>query len=441
MMNLTEKQLECWDYLTDSITRDIGYGGAAGGGKTWEGCCWMMELGELAAGIKMAIGRDSLEELRASVVPTWSKVANSIGYHKWKFYDRGIKFDNGSEIEFLDLGYYPRKDPLFERLGSKEFTVAWIEECAQMHPLAAEMLRTRVGRHLNSEYNILPKIFYTFNPKKNWVYNKFYKPHRDGVMPKGTSFTFATVKDNPHLDDEYIKGLESLSDESTKQRLLYGNFDYDDDPSSLISFDKIKKFFTEVCDDVGGYYITADVARFGSDKTVILVWRGLTVVHCEVIDVATITKQAEAIKELMQTYGIDTKRVVVDQDGVGGGLVDILNCVGFTNGGKAEDSQYSNKKSECGYAFAKDFDSIKWVASIDGFTRDQIEEELGQLKTFKTDDDGRLKLLPKKEIKINIGRSPDFLDALLMRMYWKVIIPFKPSSTYFKSNTLRPSYY
>ena len=419
-MKLTEKQLIAWDKLTDDQVLDIGYGGAAGGGKTWVGCAWMMELCEYAEGIRCAIGRDSLEELRASVVPTWTKVAKAIGYNKWKFVDRGIQFDNGSFIEFLDLQFYPRKDPLFNRLGSKEFTVAWIEECAQVHPMAATMLRTRVGRQLNVEYKIKPKIFYTFNPQRNWVYNKFYKPFRDGTLKDNICFIFATVKDNPHLDPEYVKGLENLDDVATRERLLHGNFDYDDDPTTLISFDRIKKMWQKGCNDLGEYKISADVARFGSDKSVILVWKGLTVVECITFYKASINKQIETIQKLQKKYLIQTNNIIADQDGVGGGLVDQLYCIGFTNNGRPEDAQYKNKKSECGFALAAYFDSIKWSANVNAETKDIIQEELGQLKSFKTEDDSKLQLLPKKEIKQNIGRSPDYLDALIMRMHWEI---------------------
>jgi hypothetical protein len=35
------------------------------------------------------------------------------------------------------------------------------------------------------------------------------------------------------------------------------------------------------------------------------------------------------------------------------------------------------------------------------------------------DKDGKLKLMPKDEIKLKLGRSPDFADALMMRMWFE----------------------
>ena len=37
------------------------------------------------------------------------------------------------------------------------------------------------------------------------------------------------------------------------------------------------------------------------------------------------------IKELAQKYGVGMSNVIVDEDGVGGGIVDNLECTGFIN--------------------------------------------------------------------------------------------------------------
>ena len=37
----SKKQFEAWEYLTDDITTEIGYGGAASGGKSYLVCVWI----------------------------------------------------------------------------------------------------------------------------------------------------------------------------------------------------------------------------------------------------------------------------------------------------------------------------------------------------------------------------------------------------------------
>src|ERR1035437_8686153 len=167
MWLLTEKQENAIDFLADEITDYIGYGGAAGGGKSVLGCWWLISLGRLLPGAKFFIGRDSIKDTRASVLKTWIEVAKQLGFFDYKFNDTGILFGNGTEIELLDLTYYPYRDPMYERLGSKEYTSGWIEEASQVHYLAFEVLKTRVGRWKNEI--VKSKILCTFNPKKNWV--------------------------------------------------------------------------------------------------------------------------------------------------------------------------------------------------------------------------------------------------------------------------------
>ena len=52
--------------------------------------------------------------------------------------------------------------------------------------------------------------------------------------------------------------------------------------------------------------------------------------------------------------------------------------------------------------------------------KELITEELEQVKRDKVDQDGKLCLLPKKEVKERIGRSPDFSDAIAMRWFFEL---------------------
>jgi len=57
-------------------------------------------------------------------------------------------------------------------------------------------------------------------------------------------FIPSKVNDNPWVDQKYIERLERLPDSSIrKQRLLYGNFDFDDSPNILYDTATIEKMF------------------------------------------------------------------------------------------------------------------------------------------------------------------------------------------------------
>ena len=86
---------------------------------------------------------------------------------------------------------------------------------------------------------------------------------------------------------------------------------------------------------------------------------------------------------------------------------------------------YYNLKSECGYKVSDVIRKISIKANVTNDLRDIINAELGQLKTYDADKDGKLRILPKDKIKENIGRSPDYLDNFIMRMYFEVQKEFK----------------
>ena len=379
-----------------------------------------MQCAYYAPETRWFIGRDSLKDTRSSVIKSWSKLAKEIGFDAWSFGNDVIKFDNGSEIELLDLSFYPHKDPMFERFGSKEYTGGWIEEASQVHFMSFEILKTRIGRWLNDELNIKAKILCTFNPKKNWIDSTFYRPYVNETLTPDTTFIFALPTDNPHLPKEYIERLKNLKDKATRERLLHGNFDYDDDPTCLIDNESIQDLWLNDHIKEGKTYLVADVARYGSDTAVITIWKGFVLVDYKTFDISSTTQLQNCINAMRTKHNIPSSRCVADEDGVGGGVVDACGIKGFLNNSKPNNPNYQNLKSECGFKLAELIDQIHFRADIDQTTKDRIEQELGQLKTYDADKDGKNRILPKEKIKDNIGRSPDWLDVFIMRMYFEV---------------------
>ena len=117
---------------------------------------------------------------------TWTKVCryHNIPEGTWKLNGQYnyIEFNNGSRIDLLDAKFLPT-DPLYERFGSLEYTDGVIEEAGEIHPLFRDVMRSRIGRHLNDELGIHPTTLITGNPKKNWTYIEFYKPWKEKTLP------------------------------------------------------------------------------------------------------------------------------------------------------------------------------------------------------------------------------------------------------------------
>jgi len=416
----TPKQHEAWEALKTHTS--VFFGGGAGGGKSWWLCETRLVNCYLYPGYKSFIAREELKRLMASTYLTWCKVCqyHNIPKEEWSLNGQYsyIEFKNGSRIDLLDVKFLP-SDPFYERFGSLEYSDGSIEECGEINFLAYDVLKTRIGRHLNKELGIRPTLALTANPKKNWLYTVFYEPWKNGTLPDDIKFIQALYGDNPYTAAEYEVQLQSLIDKSTKERLMLGNWDYEDNPNVLIPFATILDMFSNDFIKGGRKKIVADIARYGSDRAIITVWDGLVLIDYVAFNISSTVEIQNAINALRMRYQVPVSDIIVDEDGVGGGVVDSLKCKGFLNNGKPTNPNYQNLKSECGYKLAELANKIYIKKELPEKEKDMIILELSMLRTFDADKDGKLRIMPKEKIKEYIGRSPDWLDVFIMRMYFE----------------------
>jgi hypothetical protein len=121
-------------------------------------------------------------------------------------------------------------------------------------------------------------------------------------------------------------------DNNSRERLFYGNWEFDDDPSTLIDMDAIIDYFNPNHLALEGkHYLTIDVARKGKDTTVFRVWHNWVCIDIIIFEKNTIVEAFNEGRKLQAKYNIPNSQTVADEDGVGGGLVDMLRCEGFIN--------------------------------------------------------------------------------------------------------------
>lgn len=434
-MKLLPKQENAVYYLKDSTTKEILYGGAAGGGKSALGCLWLIEMCQTYPGSRWLMGRSKLKALKETTLNTFFELTSKptpesikIGLIRLGISDQYtfnaqnniIYFNNGSEILLKDLFLYP-SDQEFDSLGSLEICGGFIDECNQIVYKAWQIVLSRC-RYKLTEFGITPKLFGSCNPSKNWVYKKFYKPTKEGKLPKQKKFIQALPTDNPYLPESYLEALLSL-DKNSKERLYFGNWEYDDDPSTLIDLDAISDYFN--ADHVkaeGDKYMTIDVARKGKDKTVYRVWHGWKCIYRYEIGKSGLDKVVSKGKEIAAKYKIPMSRVVADEDGVGGGVVDFMRCKGFVNNSTAMNGEnYNNLKSQCSYKMAeKIMKRETGEIYTDSAVFEATSEEMEQVKQKDIDKDGKIAIVPKDVVKQHIGRSPDEWDSIMMRYYFEL---------------------
>lgn len=420
------KQREALRKLRDDTTNEVLYGGGARGGKSYLGCGWVIIECLQKPGSKWLIGREELTKLKDTTLLTFFMVAKDLGIRTlfdFNAQSLTVVLKNGSMVFFRELKYVP-SDPEFDRLGSYDLTGSFIDESQQIHRKAINVLRGRYSVLSGEGWQTIPKSLYTCNPAKNWIYEDFVRPDKEGKLPFDKVFIKSLATDNPFVSADYIENLKK-SDNVTVQRLLYGNFEYDDDPATLINYDKIIDCFTNDYVSSGDSYITCDVARFGSDATVIGIWNGYRV-SIKRFKGYSVQQTADTIKQLQQQYAIPNSRTIADEDGVGGGVVDILGCKGFVNNSRPlanpithEDENYNNLKSQCYFKLAERINKGQlYINCEDIDIKKLIIQELEQVKQHNMDKDGKKMVLPKDKVKEVIGRSPDYSDTLMMREWF-----------------------
>lgn len=433
---LNEKQFEAYDILTDysnGIT-EVLYGGGARGGKSWLGCLWQI-IRRLSLPESVGfIARREFSRLIDTTLQTFFEVLGSLGLSGYGYYKSSASkgessnsyyFPNGSMIYFRYIDHRS-DDPNYDRFGSYSLTDMFIDEAQEIDEKAISVLRGRFsllrGKNADgTDWVTTPKSLFSCNPKRNWIYNDFVKPQKVGMLAPHRAFIKALPTDNPHLEQAYLDNL-LRSDKVTVQRLYYGNFEYDDDPSTLCDYDAISDLFhNEHIPEAGAKMGAADIAGKGHDRFVGVSAVG-NVIRLQIdMEYSPGKVVEEEIKQMMIREQIPRSMMIVDADGIGSFLESYLNGIKeFHGGGKPSDPRYDNIKSECAFKLAELINKrmLRIICTAD--QRERIMDELGALKQANIDNDtGKKSIIKKDEMKHIIGHSPDYLDALIMLCYFR----------------------
>lgn len=150
------------------------------------------------------------------------------------------------------------------------------------------------------------------------------------------------------------------------------------------------------------------------------------------MDISLTTEIEAEIERLAELHRVRRSQILVDEGGVGGGVVDHLECLGFVgNATPFKDEQaeltseyvvnYQNLRAQCYYTLADmaEQGGVAVVTASEEY-KQFIAEALEQIKARDVDKDTKRRIISKDEIKERLGRSPDFADMLMMRMYFEV---------------------
>lgn len=449
-----DKQIQAARAWVDPKIQQLLYGGAKGGGKSFLGCAMIFGMALMYPVTHYFIARRALIDLRRHTIPSikefFQKVYLESGkqgldinkYAKFNGQDHIYKLYNGSEVHLIMCDDRP-SDPLFERFGSMQMTQGWIEEAGEVPEDAKENLWLSIGRWKNEDYDIPPKLLITANPKKGWLKRQFVDPAAQGLLAPSRCYIQAFAEDNvAYLGRSYVQKLHDDPNKVRRQRLAEGNWDYDDDDDALVTYDALSDAFSNTVDSDGKRYMTVDVARKGKDRSVIKLWDGLKNYETHTYQGIATTRLEQNITDIAALERVPRSRILVDEGGVGGGIVDHLPGVKGFNGSstpiptasqirerKAKVSHdfipkttFANLRAQCGWKVAELINEHK--IRLDEEVREETIEELSAMLRDRSPDIESKRLLRAKDSVIEeIGRSPDIGDTVLMRAWFELVEP------------------
>lgn len=432
-----DKQKECVRAWCDDETTDIVYGGAKGGGKSYLGCSLIFGDALMYPGTRYFIARKKLTDLRKHTIPSIHEVFVDWGldfddYVKFNGQDNTFIFKNGSSVLFIDAKYVP-SDPNYTRFGSMQMTRGWIEEAGEFESECTRNLVVSCGRWKNDKYGLLRKTLQTCNPNKGYLYDDYYLPNKKGELISHKKFIQALPRDNKKLTAGYLEHLENTLSPNEKERLLHGNWEYEDNPNALFEYEDILNLYTNEIKYESDEYITADIAYTGADKFVLGYWKGLVLNDVFAIDKIDQTMVSKVIHDFrfkdvsgQPKRRVPIKNVIYDADGLkmfvrqSAKTGNLAGATQFHNGArplkiKGQIENFSNLKTQCAFKLAELVRNGEMKIETFDY-RDEIIQEFQKILKKPMKDDEKVSLISKDDMRKLLNRSPDFWDMINMRM-------------------------
>jgi hypothetical protein len=160
----------------------------------------------------------------------------------------------------------------------------------------------------------------------------------------------------------------------------------------------------------------------GRDKFIAGYWNGLI---CNVaVDMAKSSgKQIELkLKELKISNSVGNSRIIADSDGLGAYLESYIRNIKTFHGGSSaiNKKEFGILKDECGFKLAELINNRKMKIVCSSKQEESIKQELSICLKRDSVDVDKKRMIKKDKMKSLLGHSPDYLDMLLMRMFFEL---------------------
>lgn len=420
-VDLTDRQSAAWRALDRPDIRRVLYGGAKGGGKSWFLCVWsFMRAYQIShdLGLRKSpnpphigwIGRKLATDFAATTLQTWRQTIPEEYYQIRSGTDRDSKHILIMDRVAIDFGGLDRQEQI-NKFNSAEYAFFGIDQAEETERDDISVLRGSLRLTINGK-SLEYKELYTANPRACWLRDDFIADTKPGGV-----FIPALPSDNPHLPPDYEQTLTDAFGHRAEllAAYLHGDWSQIEDAQQCI----LDRWLQHAITHKGVYQgkiLACDVARFGDDKTAIMLMSGTDIEHAESHPQTRTTEVSNRLLQLSR----DNRNcaIVVDACGVGAGVVDELvargrEVIAFNSAESADNKdRYYNRRAEA------------WWKCAEGLARGDIgctrmsPELRKQLAIPRYEHrNGRILIESKESIKARLGYSPDLADCYVMGVW------------------------
>ena len=438
MLKLKAKQQKVLESVNDPSIHTIVLIGSVGTGKTDIAAHVGISLAYNFPKTYFTVFRQNISTAKRSVIPSYLNMLDMMGLeekydYKYNRQDFEIKFlHNKSIIGFVEADI--TKDRQGRKVKGINATANHIDEGDELAETMFAMATARKGRR-NQEGQPSISII-TMNPNDTFMKAKFYDPWKAGTLPKGVIVIEFTIEDSWQTKED-IEQMKT-NPRPWVERYLNNNWAFQDDDNSLFKYRYFSSAIQSMWDINAVRTIGNDVARSGTDRSVIALWAGNTLIDIFIVkdktQKITTDEQALTLIKYMTENAVVAENIAIDAVGIGVGAVDHMKSKGiivkeFVSGatpvkrklpnGEMEQSKYDNLRSQVIWEFALGLEQGRYKI-FEGcpFRNELISEAMAHLHEIT----GKvLSVESKEKVKERTGSlSPDIFDAVVMGLFPKL---------------------
>lgn len=402
-----------------------------GGGKSFllclwvvEWCIWLIKFWELERTSHPLpvgfIGRKRSVDFSDTTLETFKKIIPSEVY-RIREQDKEIIIDETVKIAYGGLD----DQDAINKFNSAEFAFMAIDQAEETGRKDVSVLQASL--RLRHKFKTPPyKELYTANPAECWLKEDFILQNRTNGV-----FIPALPDDNPYLPDNYKQTLRDsfAYDPCLLRAYLDGDWDafsnVEDAVFSPIWFERCRKVEDDSDEEYDTKTVASDVATKRGDNFTVVGYRvGNTPRDVKQWKNLATTQTALEIKKMWETYKPDS--VVVDSDGFGEGVADVLAStkIGVTefHGGYSVDAidkrRFKNLRTQFYVITARKLE--KGMICLKHLPQDIYEKMKAQacsIKYRKPDPLMRYQIESKEDMRARGIMSPDLIDWLVYSEY------------------------